>query len=181
MTRRTLIWPVVAFVVLIVELGATIGTVTGDPFTPAAGWGPTRPVDALAFAMVVLGCVALASFARFPLTSTLIATASYVVFIVRDHELGMFLPPMVAVLGLAAWARHRLAAMLCALASLAAAAIWVGHRTASIADSGVALLSWVAFGTVLAVFFLGPLLVGEIVRARSELREARASADVARA
>jgi len=173
MTRRMLLWPLVALVVLIIELGATIGTVTGDPFAPVAGWGTTRPTDALAFALVVLGCAALALFDRFPLTVAMIATASYVGFALRDHELGMFLPPMVAFFALAAQARHRLAAILCALASLAAALVWVSHRAGTITEPGVALLTWVAFGSVLAVFFFVPLLIGEIVRARAELRAAR--------
>lgn len=172
-----LLWPLVALVVLIIELGATIGTVTGDPFDPVAGWGPTRPADALAFALVVLGCAALALFDRFPLTVAMIATASYVVFALRDHELGMFLPPMVAVFALVAQARHRLAAILCALASLAAALVWVSHRVAAITEPGVALLAWVAFGSVLAAFFFAPLLAGEIVRARTELRQAQSVAD----
>lgn len=180
MTRRTLIWVVVSLVVLAAELGATIGTVTGDPFAPVDRWGPTRPADALAFAMVVLGCAVLVVFDRFPVTVAMIATASYIVFAVRDHELGMFLPPMVAIFALSALARHRLAAIFCALANLAAALVWVAQRTATITDPGVSLLAWVAFGTVLAAFFLVPLLVGEIVRTRSEFREARSFADTIR-
>lgn len=181
MTRRPLIWAVVALVVLIIELGATIGSVTGEPFAPVNGWGSTRPADALAFAMVVLGCAALAVFDRFPLTVATIATAAYVVFALHDHEWGMFLPPIIAIFALAAPARRRLAAIVCALASLAVALVWVGHRAAPIADPGVALLAWVAFGTVLAVFFLVPLLIGEVVRTRLELRDARAPARAARA
>lgn len=177
LTRRTLIWPTVALVVLVIELGATIGTVTGDPFTPVDGWGETRPADALAFAMVTLGCVALGFLGRFPRSGAIIATASYVAFALRDHELGMFLPPMVAVFALAALSRHRLVATLCALASLAAALVWVAHRAATITEPGVDLLTWVAFGTVLAAFFLVPLLVGEIIRTRSELRGTRSPAD----
>lgn len=180
MTRRTLVWAIVAIVVTVIELGATIGTVTGDPFAPVAGWGPTRPVDALAFATVVVGCTALAAFHRFPFTVAMIATASYVVFALRDHELGMFLPPMVAVFALAALTRHRLAAVACALASLATALTWVAHRAATIAEPGAALLAWVAFGTVLTAFFAVPLLVGEIVRTRSMLREARSPAGAIR-
>lgn len=176
MTRRMVLWPLVALVVLIIELGATIDTVTGDPFSPVSGWGATRPAGVLAFALVVLGCTALALFDWFPRTVAVIATASYVTFALGDHELGMFLPPMVAVLGLAAWARHRLVAVLCALVSLAAALVWIGHRAATITESGVALLAWVAFGSVLAVFFFVPLLLGEIARARSELRQARSVA-----
>lgn len=175
MTRRRLLWPAIALVTLVIELGATIGTVTGDPFAPVHGWGPTHPADAATFVLVVLGCAALALFDRLPLPVAMIATASYIVFAVRDHELGMFLPPMVALFALAARTQRRLPAVFCALASLAAASVWVGRRTAPIADPGVALLGWVALGSVLAVFFLVPLLIGEIIRSRRELREARAN------
>ncbi|WP_147916129.1 hypothetical protein [Ruania zhangjianzhongii] len=172
-TRRRFLWPAVALAVLVIELGATLGTVNGEPFSPVAGWGPTRPADALAFAAVVLGCGALALIDRFPRTVAVVATGSYVVFALRDHELGMFLPPMVATFALAALTRHRRTAIVSALTSLAAAMIWVAGRTGTIADSGVALLGWVAFAAVLAVFFLVPLLIGEIVRTRSLLRAAR--------
>lgn len=175
MTRRTLIWTAVALIVLLVELGATIGGTTGEPFAPVDGWGPTRSADAFTFVTVVLGCAALAIFGRFPLTAAAVATASYLVFALLDHELGMFLPPMVAVFGLAARAGHRLAAVLCAAASLAVGLVWVSGRAAPIAEPGVALLAWVAFGSVLASFFLVPLLVGEIVRARSMPRAAGSS------
>ncbi|WP_375003043.1 hypothetical protein [Aeromicrobium sp. CTD01-1L150] len=171
MSRRTLIWATVALLVLIVELGATIGTVAGDPFSPVAAWGLTRSPDALTFVTVVIGCAVLGLFGRFPRAVAAVATASYIVFALRDHELGMFLPPMVVLFALAALGRHRPTALLCALTSLAAAAVWLAARTAPIAEPGVALLAWVAFGTVLAVFFLAPLLIGEIVRLRSMLRE----------
>lgn len=180
MKRRTLVWAVVAAVVLIIELGATVGAVTGEPFSPVSGWGQTRPTDALTFVIVVVGCMGLALFGRYPITAAIIATASYAVFALRDHELGMFLPPMVAIFALAALTRHRFVAILCALVSLAVALIWVAHRAATIGEPGVALLVWVAFGTVFAVFYLGPLLVGEIIRTRSLLREARSSAHAAR-
>lgn len=179
MKRRTLVWVAVAAVVLIIELGATVGAATGEPFSPVSGWGQTHPIDALTFAIVVVGCMALALVGRFPITAAIIATACYAVFALRDHELGMFLPPMVAIFALAALTRHRVVAILCAVVSLAAALIWVAHRAATIVEPGVALLVWVAFGTVFAVFYLGPLLVGEIIRTRSLLREARSSAHVA--
>lgn len=179
MKRRTLVWAVVAAVVLIIELGATIGAVTGAPFSPVSGWGQTHPIDVFTFVVVVVGCLELALFGRFPITAAIIATASYVVFALRDHELGMFLPPMVAIFALAALTRHRIVAILCALVSLAVALIWVAHRAAAIVEPGVALLVWVAFGTVFAVFYLGPLLVGELIRTRSLLREARSSVPAA--
>ncbi|WP_193106123.1 hypothetical protein [Brachybacterium sp. FME24] len=176
MTRRTLLWVVVALVVMVVELGATIGTVTGAPFAPVGGWGATRPVDELGFVAVVLGCGALSLLGRFPITAATLATASYMLFAVRDHELGMFLPPMIALVALAARPRHLVVAIVLALVSLAAGLGWVAHRAAPIADPGVALLAWVAFGAVLAAFFLVPVLVGEIIRARSALRDASSSA-----
>ncbi len=179
MTRRTLTWTAVALVVLIVELGATIGSVTGEPFSPVDGWGQTRSADALTFAAVILGSAILALFGRFPLAVATITTASYLVFVLLDHELGMFLPPMVAVFGLVGILFPRLAAILCAVASLAASLIWVSGRVAPIDEPGVALLAWVAFGSVLAAFFFVPLLIGEIVLARSMLREAGSSADAA--
>ncbi|MGO2111980.1 MAG: hypothetical protein ACTH31_10230 [Pseudoclavibacter sp.] len=175
MRRRTRALTISALGVLIIELGATLGTVFGTPFAPVDGWGPTRPADVLAFVMVVVGCGALMFFSRFPRTAAAIATASYLVFALRDHELGMFLPPMVAIFALAALARHRLAAVVVALASLGASLVWVGHRADSIADPGIALLVWVAFGSVLAAFFVMPLVVGEIVRTRTELRETRSA------
>lgn len=172
-TRRRLIWPTIALVTLVIELGAMIGTVTGDPFAPVDGWGLTHPADAATFVLVFLGCVALALFDRLPLPVAMIATASYVLLATRDHELGMFLPPMIAILALAALTRHRLSAIVCAVVSLAS--VWVGRRTAPIADPGVALLGWVALGSVLAVFFLVPLLIGEIIRSLRELRDVRSS------
>lgn len=180
MTRRMLVSAAVAVVVLIIELGATIGAVVGEPFSPVSGWGQTRPIDALAFAIVIAGCSALALFSRFPIAAAVIATASYIVFALRDHELGMFLPPMIAIFGVAALTRYRVVAILCSLASLAIAVVWVARRADEIVDPGVSLLVWVAFGTVLASFYVGPLLVGEVVRARSLLRDARSTPSAAR-
>ena len=168
--RRTSALVVLAVVVLLIELGATYGSVSGDRFAPVAQWGLTRPTDGFAFALVVIGCGALCFLGRFPLPSSAVATASYVAFALRDYELGMFLPPMVVVFVLVARRGARLAAALCALVSLAAGLVWVSHRAGTLADSGTALLTWVAFGTVLAVFFVVPFLLGEIVRLRSLLR-----------
>src|SRR5699024_9238360 len=74
MTRRTLTWIVIATVVLVIELGATIGSTAGEPFSPVNGWGETRPANALTFVIVVLGCAALALFGRYPLAGATIAT-----------------------------------------------------------------------------------------------------------
>lgn len=170
MTRRAFVDPLVALLVLVIELGATLGSVAGEPFSPVTGWGSTRPADGLAFTMVVLGCLSLAFSARFPLAVAATATGSYLVFALRDYELGMFLPPMVVIFTLLARDRHRLAAILCAGASVIAAIGWIAGRTVGVTDAGVALLAWAAFGSVLGVFFTAPLLVGEIVRARALLR-----------
>ncbi|HJB63898.1 MAG TPA: hypothetical protein H9769_09355 [Candidatus Microbacterium pullistercoris] len=176
MTRRTLAWIVIALVVLIIELGATIGSTTGESFSPVDGWGETRHADTLTFVIVVVGCGTLAFFDRFPRTVAIISTASYLVFALRDHELGMFLPPMVVIFGLAAHGGRRFAAISFAVASLAAGLVWVASRAGTVEEPGVALLAWVAFGSVLAAFFCVPLLIGEIVRARSMLHDARSAA-----
>jgi CDP-diacylglycerol--glycerol-3-phosphate 3-phosphatidyltransferase len=57
-----------------------------------------------------------------------------------------------------------------ALACLAASLVWVAQRTSTIADDGVPLLAWTAFGTVSAVFFLVPMLLGDLIRVRIRLR-----------
>lgn len=174
--RRAATLVTIAVVVLLIEFGATYGSVTGDPFVPVEQWGPTRPTDGLAFAMVILGCGALAFLGRFPFIAASVATASYCAFALRDYELGMFLAPMVAIFLLVATRGSRLAAALCALASLAAGLLWVDSRAETLTDSGTALLTWVAFGTVLAAFFIVPFLLGEIVRLRSLLRSRRGPA-----
>lgn len=176
MNRRTLLWAAVALIALTVELGATIASAAGEPFSPVPGWGPTRPTSALTVAIVVMGCAALAVFPRFPLAVTTIATASYLAFVLLDHELGMFLPPMIAIFGLAAQTGRRLPVLLIAGANVVAGLIWVAARTDTIVDPGSTLLAWVAFGSVLTVFFCGPVLIGEIVRTRTLLRDARKAA-----
>lgn len=172
MMRRTTTLVAIAAVVLLIELAATYGSVAGEAFVPVAQWGPTRPIDWLAFVSVVTGCGALAFLERFPRIAPAVATAAYAGFALRDYELGMFLPPMVVVFVLVAARGARLAAAGCAAASLAAGLVWVGHRAGTIADSGTTLLTWVAFGTVLTVFFGAPLLLAEIVRLRSLLHRA---------
>ncbi|MGL5930510.1 MAG: hypothetical protein ACRCY8_16390 [Dermatophilaceae bacterium] len=178
MTRRTLIYATTAVATLVIELGSTYGTITGEPFAPVPGWGPTRPADLLAFALVALGSAPIALFPRFPVTVGALATGSYLVYAMRDYELGMFLPPMVVLFALVARTRHRLAASSCMVTGLGAALVWVADRAVTIGDSGTRLLTWVAFGTVLGVFFTAPVLLGEIVRVRSLLRVATAQDEV---
>ena len=83
---------------------------------------------------------------------------------------------MVVIFGLAAHGGRRFAAISFAVASLAAGLVWVASRAGTVEEPGVALLAWVAFGSVLAAFFCVPLLIGEIVRARSMLHDARSAA-----
>lgn len=163
----------VALVVLVIELGATLGSASGEPFSPVPGWAPTRPIDGFAFTLVILGCGALALLGRFPRTAAGLATAAYCAFALGDYELGMFLAPMVAVFVLAARHRSLLAAGVCALSSLGAGLIWVAGRVTLITEPGITMLVWVAFGTVLAAFFALPLLLGEVTGLRRRLRQKR--------
>src|SRR5699024_5797321 len=73
---------------------------------------------------------------------------------------------------------HRTTALIAALCAVAASLVWVANRAAPAVDPGVSTLIWVAFGTVLGVFFLAPFMAGEIVRLR---RAARHLARVQRA
>jgi hypothetical protein len=82
----------------------------------------------------------------------------------------MTLPAMVAVFILALRGQRRIIAVVAALACLAASLVWVAQRTSTIADDGVPLLAWTAFGTVSAVFFLVPMLLGDLIRVRIRLR-----------
>ena len=167
-----------ALVVLVIELGATLGSLLGEPFDPVAGWAPTRAVDGLAFALVVVGCGALGFLGRFPRVAAALATGAYCAFALGDYEMGMFLAPMVAVFVLVAMHRQLLTAGICALSSLGAGLIWVATRLAPVTEPGVILLAWVAFGVVLATFFLLPFLLGEITGLRRQLRWAPGSSAI---
>ena len=172
MRLRTAICPLIALVVLVIELGGMLSTIGQDSFSPVDGWGSTRATDALAVAMVVLGCAVIALFRRAPRTVALIATASYVVVAVRDYELGLLLPPMVVSYLLVVYTRHHGVAITLAAVNLGVSLTWVAHRTAALHDPGVSLLAWTALGTVFAVFFFAPVLAAHLVRMRSLLRSA---------
>lgn len=155
---------VVAGVVLAIELFATYGTVVGDPLNPVAGWNTTEPVDVWSFVLVTVGCAALYWRRTLPVTTLLVTTATYSIFLLRDHELGMFLAPMVALFTMATLGYGRFHAALAGAVCVSASLWWVHARTGDIADPGTAMLAWVAFGVVTLVFFVGSYVAGELVR-----------------
>ncbi|WP_435113389.1 DUF7134 domain-containing protein [Nocardiopsis synnemataformans] len=157
---------VVAGAVLVIELLATYGSVNGDPLDPVAGWNTTQPTDPWAFVIVVVGCAALYWRRASPLITLSVATGAYSVFLLRDHEPGMFLAPMVALHTMASLGYARFHTALAGIVCMSASLWWVHVRTADITDPGVGLLAWVAFGTVILVFFAGSYVVGELVRCR---------------
>ncbi|WP_017583376.1 hypothetical protein [Nocardiopsis valliformis] len=157
---------VIATLVLALELAAALATLDGDPFAPVSGWGATRPTDTLALALVVVGCSALYWCRTRPLTALSAATASYAVFMLLGHELGLFLAPMTALYAAAVLGISRIGSLTAGLTAYAASLYWVFERTATVADPGAALLAWVAFSTVIGVFFAGPYVAGELVRLR---------------
>lgn len=163
----------VAVLVTAIEMSATYSSLRGEPMTLVDEWTPARPGDAIALVLTGVGCGALFAIRRFPRTATVVAVASYGGFVWRDYDFGMTLPAMVAIFVLVAMEGRRLAATSAALACLLASLWWVSGRADSVSDSGIATLIWVAFGTVSTVFFLAPLLLGEIVRLRTALRATR--------
>ncbi|QVQ50896.1 hypothetical protein J4H86_18810 [Spiractinospora alimapuensis] len=164
--RSARVLVVVAVVVAVLELGATIGSVGGEPFAPVEGWTPTRATDLWAFALLVVGCGALFGLRRSPSLATAVAAVAYGAFMLLGYEFGMSLPAMAAVFLLVAWGGSRTVAVVAAMACLASTLLWVNTRAEGVADPGVSMLIWVAFGTVAAVFFYAPILVAEIVRTR---------------
>lgn len=157
---------VVAGVVLVIEFLATYGSLNGEPLNPVAGWNTTQPVDPWAFVIVVVGCAALYWRRAFPLITLFVVTGSYSLFLLRDHELGMFLAPMAALYTTAFLGYARFHAVLAGIVCMSASLWWVYVRTADIADPGVSMLAWVAFGAVILVFFAGSYVAGELVRCR---------------
>ncbi|MGW5877610.1 DUF7134 domain-containing protein [Nocardiopsis terrae] len=161
----------VATVVLLVELFATYGALTGPPLAPVDGWVATRQIDPLSFALALVGCGALYWRRRLPATTLAVATLAYAAFLLRDHELGMFLAPMVALYTASALALPRMIPALATAVGLGASLWWVHTRTAGLTDPGVAMLAWIAFGAVIVLFLVGSYVAGELVRCHRELDE----------
>ncbi|GAB2511655.1 DUF7134 domain-containing protein [Nocardiopsis aegyptia] len=154
----------IAALVLLVEIAATYGSLTGPPLDPVDGWTLARPTDAVAFAAVAVGCAALYWRRTRPVPALVVATAAYALFLLRDYELGLFLAPMVALYSVAALGRSGPAALASGSVAVAASLLWVRARTEALTDPGTALLAWVAFGTVIVVFLAGSFVAGELVR-----------------
>lgn len=167
-TPRSLL--VVGAVVALIEVGLTAAGLGGEPMVLVDGWAPTRPTDLWTVTLAVIGCAAVFALGRAPVIAAAVAAGSYVLIAALDHEFGMTLPAMVAIGWLAATAQRRSVAALTAVCCTAAALWWVTNRAATITAEGVDLLAIVAFGTVSAVFFGLPALVGEIVRLRRQVR-----------
>ena len=169
--RRWAFDAAIAALVLAIELFATWDSINADPFSPVDDWGATNSTDLTAFIAVTLGCVALLWRRRYPITVLAVTVASLGIYLLRDYELGLFLPVMVAIYTVVSLGQSRIWTAIGALASLVVSLWWVHLRTEPIADDGVALLAWVAFGTVFAVFYFGPFALGEVVGNHRLLRE----------
>lgn len=169
-TPRDLINAAVALVVIAIELSATLGSLNGEPIE-LAGWSSTRPGDGWAVLLTVIGSTALFAVLQFPVSAMAVSSGAYIVFILRDYEFGMTLPVMVAIFTLTAIGRHRVLALGAGLVCLTATlVVWVAQRTTTIPDADVTILTWVALGTVTAVFFLLPVFLGELIRLRRLVR-----------
>ncbi|WP_293699794.1 hypothetical protein, partial [uncultured Agrococcus sp.] len=167
MSRRgTLVTLIAAAFVTLVELGATLSGIGAAPMELVSGWAPTRQGDVWAILLTVGGCGALFALPWLPTTALLTASASYAVFILRDYEFGITLPAMLAIFFVTVRGERRFVPLAAASLCLASTAVWIFMRTVTIIDSGVAMLAWVAFGTVSAVFFFLPAVFGELVRLR---------------
>ncbi|PWV46749.1 hypothetical protein [Nocardiopsis sp. L17-MgMaSL7] len=161
---RPLVDALIAGVVLAVELLDAYGSLDGEPLNPVAGWNTAQHTDPWAFVLVVVGCGALYWRRTHPVVTLAITTVAYSAFVLRDFELGMFLAPMVALYTAAALGRSRALALLAVLACTSASAWWLYTRASDIADPGVAVLAWIAFGAVILAFFVGSYVAGELVR-----------------
>ncbi|MFA1822823.1 hypothetical protein ACDX78_22185 [Virgibacillus oceani] len=169
-SQRTLIINIVlTIVVLGVELMATYASLTGEPLNPVDNWSVTRGTDWVAFAAVVIGCCSLYWRHTHPILALVVATSSYCVFMLREYELGLFLPAMLMLYTIIASGHSRKWAVGMAAASIAISLFWLYERLVLLEDAGVTMLAWVAFGTVFGVFFAVPLLIGEIVRLRRKI------------
>lgn len=168
-TRRYLIIAAVTLLVTTIELGATLGGLNAEP-SELVGWAPTRPGDGWAVLLTVVGCGALIGVLRYPVLALAVSTGAYITFILRDYEFGMTLPAMVAIFILTATGKRRLLALSSGLVCLAATLmVWLAQRTTTIAEADATILVWIAFGTVTAVFFLLPALLGELIRLRRQI------------
>lgn len=153
-----------AGVVLAIELFDAHGSLDGEPLDPVAGWNTTQNTDLWAFVLVLLGCGALYWRRTRPVTTLAVATVAFSLFVLRDFELGMFLAPMVALYTVAALGRARLPALLAGVVCLSASMWWLYTRTSEVTDPGVGVLAWVAFGSVILIFFAGAYVAGELMR-----------------
>lgn len=169
-TRGRLILIITAVLVAVIELGATLDGLDGEPLDLIDGWAPTRAGDLWSILLTVTGSAAVFAVLRFPVTALTVSSGAYIAFILRDYEFGMTLPAMVAIFVLTARGPYRLLALGAAMACFATTLVWIAQRTATIADERATILAWVAFGTVCAVFFLLPALFGELVRLRRLIR-----------
>ncbi|WP_344685777.1 MULTISPECIES: hypothetical protein [Actinomycetes] len=163
--RRRLI-PLAAVAVVLVEVLAFLGDLGSDPVAFGQGWGPTRSGGLAAWFLLAAVCLPMLGLSRWPTTAAWISTTAYGVAVVTDYAFGLTLPPMLAILVLAA-RRRRAPAWLLAMAALAATLLWVHRRAVGIIDPEVGVLVWISFGVVSAVFFLGSALVGELIAAHS--------------
>ncbi|MBB6172890.1 asparagine N-glycosylation enzyme membrane subunit Stt3 [Nocardiopsis mwathae] len=173
----------IAGVVLAIELFDAYGSLGGDPLDPVAGWNTAQNTDPWAFVLVLLGCGALYWRRTHPVTTLAVATAAFSVFLLRDFELGMFLAPMVAFYTVAALGRERFPALLAGTVCMSATVGWLYTRTSEITDAGVGVLAWVAFGSVILIFFAGSYVAGELVRCHrllSSYRDAGTASELTR-
>ncbi|MCK0469891.1 hypothetical protein [Halalkalibacter sp. APA_J-10(15)] len=153
-------------VVLAIELLATYASVTGEPLNPVDHWIVTRETDWMAFVLVFVGCVSLFWQNIRPTLALIITTLSYCAYILSDYELGLFLPVMLILYTSVANGHSRIWPFCMAMISFLVSLFWVYQRLIQVNDSGVIMFAWVAFGAVFAVFFIAPLLIGEIVYLR---------------
>lgn len=158
----------IATFIVAIELFATWDSADSDGFAPVDEWAATRDIDALAYFAVVVGCAALFWRRRYPVATLLVSGGAFILFMLRDYELGLFLPVIVMVYTAASLGASRLWTILVAAGSMAVSLWWVAERVAPVSDDGTITLAWVAFGTVFAWFYLGPLLVGELVHSRRQ-------------
>lgn len=163
-TRPRVVDALIAGVVLAIELLDAYGSLDGEPLNPVDGWNTAQHTEPWAFAFVVVGCAALFWRRTHPVATLTVTATAYTAFVLSDFELGMFLAPMVALHTVAAVGSGRLPALLAGLVCTSASAWWLYTRASDITDPGAGVLAWVAFGSVILVFFVGSYVTGELVR-----------------